>query len=280
MPTEAERERIRAKCGKVLEDTRKAERSLILMQQKLEPLRLQEEALKQSADEKKREADAELLQYAASVCRELCDKVQNALPREIRDLIYSHFTGGEKVRICKSDSKEYSQIGYFESISESAHTRNDNTIDADHWWNPSFVGPDMVRELGEQYFRSSCFLVDSIDLDIMDRFRVHDQWKLGLLPASFIRSLNIQIRCYQYDFDNEWHLDDAGLDPFGKDFDAAALAVTNARLGEAECGYKWAIPKSVAGLLTRLESMCELWRGLIFQARWASRPGCLTRLLR
>lgn len=52
----------------------------------------------------------------------------------------------------------------------------------------------MVRELGEHYYRSTSFNFED-NLDLLSKFRVTDQWKLGFLPVSFVSQVAVSVKC-------------------------------------------------------------------------------------
>ena len=137
-----------------------------------------------------------LLAFAKHDCVELCNKVYEAFPREVRDIIYGHIIGCKKVHIIR---ELWSNTDYFSSTSETQFRLCSPEVDADHWWKPEFVGAKMIREIGEHYYRASHFQFN-VELSELAKFRATDQFNFGFLPVYFISSVEIEVNCGKYKF--------------------------------------------------------------------------------
>ncbi|KAI8931797.1 hypothetical protein NX059_011434 [Plenodomus lindquistii] len=255
--TDRERARAaRAKCEEALYDSRKARSRLVQLQEDAKPFYAKERALKSCADSKKAAAANELMTYASTLCLELCEKMQTRLPREIRDMIVPHIAGLHDAPVSRIDEfTEHISVPYFESRSRGESGPKGINTGTKHCWDVRFVGPDTLRELGEHYYKSVCFAIDSSDLHLLSRFRTFDVWRFGLLPASFVHKIHVNVNANAYDLDDKWHLDDDGLEPDSQASIAAARAFAKAKWGHQGADEKYLIPKSVAGLLNQLESL-------------------------
>ena len=150
-------------------------------------------------------ADA-FLALARSDCLELCTNIYTTFPREVRDTIYGYITSCENVII---DCVCYGVICYSEHCSkELCFDPSEDTTD--HWWKPEHVGAAMVRELGENFYRSSCFVVQG-DIAALGPFRATDQWNLGFPPVDFVSKIEVKINCQDYKFKlvDRTHIDPA-----------------------------------------------------------------------
>lgn len=58
----------------------------------------------------------------------------------------------------------------------------------------------MVREIRQNYYRSSCFLFEH-DITDIGRFRVTDQFDFGFLPVEFVTKVQIVIECHDCKFE-------------------------------------------------------------------------------
>jgi hypothetical protein len=186
--------------SRALKEERKTELRLEAAHNNVKKLRRHCKTLKQtSATDKTGTADA-FLAFAQNDCLELCTRVYKVFPREIRDTIYSYITGHEEVDIsCHADrwasltpvKYTIGKLDVFSSLSGPT---------TDHWWKPEHVGAEMVREIGENFYRSSCFVFHKNLADI-GPFRATDTWGLGFLPVDFVSKVEVSVDCNEYRFE-------------------------------------------------------------------------------
>ena len=168
------------------------------LQKRLRQLRRKGKSLQEASDDKKASAVKTLEKYAKTACREFCDNVYNSFPREVRDMIYGHLDPGEVTHIVH-ENIGWGGMSYFNSDSE-AQLHAPWEVVSGHWWEVECVGEHMRREVSEHYYRSVCFDF-SQNFDLLARFRVTDQWKLGFIPADIVTNVSVTINCEDYDFD-------------------------------------------------------------------------------
>lgn len=145
---------------------------------KLESIKRKQRSLQATAVTTKQSIDTALDDYAKVLCRCFCEDVYRRFPREVRDMIY----------------------GYMYPIDSFPVTAAFFTADhprLDHWRFADFVGSDMHQELGEHFFRSTYFTFGPTMtcLDLIPKFRMVDEAKLGYVPAYFVAHVQIDINC-------------------------------------------------------------------------------------
>ena len=144
---------------------------------RLNALQRREKTLQQDKVGAQAETTSALEEYAKMSCRQLCDEVYNAFPREIRDMIYGYLHEGEKNEVPIPDNSCHRTTNYFSSTSASqfspGHVGNLDTRDrCDHWWCREYLGDIVQRELAEHFFRTLfCF---GFNLESMAGFRIKD----------------------------------------------------------------------------------------------------------
>jgi hypothetical protein len=187
---------------RTLREERKLQIQMEDLQLRIKKLRRYGKAL----DEKSRMANWDGITafeaYAKNECREFCNKVHKTFPREIRDIIYGYVTDTNNVAVSEpaSKSKKSSRpVTYFGSTSETQLRLCDYDEEADHWWDETFVGAEMVREIGENFYRTTCFQFED-KFDLIPKFRVTDQWNLGFIPAAFVSNVEVSINCDAHEF--------------------------------------------------------------------------------
>jgi len=169
------------------------------LQKRLRQLRRKGKSLQEASDDKRASAAKTLEKYAKIACREFCDNVYNSFPREVRDMIYGHLDSREIAHVDQGSSS-WGGLGYFDSASAAQWDAGGWREAPDHWWDVECVGEHMRRELGERYYRSVRFDFGQ-NFDLLSRFRVTDQWKLGFVPAVIGTNISVTIDCENYDFD-------------------------------------------------------------------------------
>jgi hypothetical protein len=58
----------------------------------------------------------------------------------------------------------------------------------------------MVREIGENFYRTSHFQFED-RFDLIPKFRVTDQWKLGFIPVAFVSNVEVSLKCNGEEFE-------------------------------------------------------------------------------
>ncbi|KAF2124040.1 hypothetical protein P153DRAFT_401576 [Dothidotthia symphoricarpi CBS 119687] len=195
-------ERLRSRCVELLNDKTKIDGKMQAVQKKIKAKRREKNHLQQSAFIKQSDIDATIEEYAKAVCLSFCDKMYHTLPSELRDMVYGYINTESNVFI-----PHYHKVGweplmsYFDSKSESEFRLYDASSDVllDHWWNPDYVSPSVLRELGEHYYRTTCFTFGA-HFDIVPKFRITDQWELGFIPVTFVAHVRFEIDCGRYRF--------------------------------------------------------------------------------
>ena len=199
---------------------RKIKLQIEALQTQIKKLRRHGKTLNERSAIKNREMQDASVAYAKQSCLELSSKIQNTFPREVRDLIYSHITGCGTVAISQKHipgGKKSRVFSYFDTTSETElRGRSLDQLCEDHWWNEGFVGAPMRREIGENYYQSSFFQFGD-SFDVIPRFRVTDQWRLGFLPVSYIGKVKVSIECREYMYENSWtnKIDELDMSPKG-----------------------------------------------------------------
>jgi hypothetical protein len=181
---------------RALADERQAKLKLSVLQKHIKQLRRKGRKFEQTKTNAQASAAKSLEAYAKASCRQLCDEVYSRFPREVRDMIYGYVNTTADMRI-DLNAGWGGKYSYFESVSEAQW--HDSIKDPQHWWETDFVGENLRRELSEYYYRSNCFLF-SDKFELLPRFRVTDQWKLGFVPADVIANVGVSISCADYDF--------------------------------------------------------------------------------
>ncbi|KAF2870543.1 hypothetical protein BDV95DRAFT_63236 [Massariosphaeria phaeospora] len=127
--------------------------------------------------------------HAKASCLVLCQQIRDHFPREIRDLIYEHLSTEDGIRVqgfYGSWRKEYPR--YDPPFSLVAMPRR-------HFMDAAYVGPDLLKELVENWYRTSTFVIsDPITSGILTLL-CSDVWGLGLRPRDLLTRVVIQFSC-------------------------------------------------------------------------------------
>ncbi|KAF1829854.1 hypothetical protein BDW02DRAFT_651048 [Decorospora gaudefroyi] len=190
---DTENSQLLAKCIEALKEEYSIKLQLEALPIKINKLRRRGRILDTKRRDNQTETSDLFLAYAKKGCLEFCRKVHQTFPREIRDVIYSYITGCQYVAI-RSELKAWNHYNYFSSSHEAQLQHASESVDEDHWWNKDFVGAEMRREIGENYYRISCFEFGD-EFENIPRFRVTDQWKLGFLPVDFVQKVEVSVTC-------------------------------------------------------------------------------------
>ncbi|KAI4675342.1 uncharacterized protein J4E84_010084 [Alternaria hordeiaustralica] len=191
----SESERLRAKCHEALKGASETELEREALQVELQALRDRDRLMEAKVYADHDKADDAFLALAQMECLELCTKVHNAFPREIRDAIYSYITGDKDVYIACGDypGRTWDCHSLASACCIAANVK------AARWWKPEYMGAQMVQEIGENYYRSSHFIFESTIARIVP-FRAIDHLDLGFAPVDFISNVEIKINCRNYKF--------------------------------------------------------------------------------
>jgi hypothetical protein len=125
--------------------------------------------------------DEQIALHAAPSCRELCDKMQRDLPRELRDMIYQYLLPEVDILIGSTD---------FLPESASNHSRP-QLVDTPHMIAPEYSDPITRRELFEAWYKFCTFQFASDTL--IPQFLHKDLWGLDLPVRQLVRKLEIDI---------------------------------------------------------------------------------------
>ncbi|KAF1925123.1 uncharacterized protein M421DRAFT_70678, partial [Didymella exigua CBS 183.55] len=133
--------------------------------------------------------------FARSECRSLTDLFMFKLPRELRDMVYWHL--GTKEQRIDSD--------YFRSTMDPVtkcycydQQRWRKAHFPEHFWSADYVDAQFVRELSENYYRTSTFIFGD-GQGLIGKFLNTDQLGLGLLPKELVSSLEVRLSAITHD---------------------------------------------------------------------------------
>jgi hypothetical protein len=120
------------------------------------------------------ELGKKLLASARPECLRLATSFHAAMPREIRDRVYSFLREPEL------------QLGTLLGYTEGGKD------EIPHWFCPAFVGLDFARECAQIHYEETTFLFHE-DVDFSDIYSSlnTDHYALGLEPSSYIRSCRV-----------------------------------------------------------------------------------------
>ena len=117
------------------------------------------------------------------------------LPREIRDMVYRHLNTREEKINCD----------YFRSTMNPAtkcYSHDQERWKAahfpEHFWHKEYVDPQFVRELSENYYRTSTFIFGDCQ-GLITKFLNSDQLGLGFAPKELVRSVEVRLSAITHD---------------------------------------------------------------------------------
>ncbi|KAF3037067.1 hypothetical protein E8E12_002845 [Didymella heteroderae] len=133
--------------------------------------------------------------FAKSECRTLTDHFMFKLPRELRDMVYLHLSTKEQ----RIDSD------YFRSTMDPVtkcysydQARWRALHFPEHFWSTEYVDVRFVRELSENYYRTSTFVFGD-GQGLIGRFLKTDQLGLGFPPKGLVSSIEIRLSAITHD---------------------------------------------------------------------------------
>lgn len=137
-------------------------------------------------------------QYAKVSCRGLCQKFHAAFPRELRDKIYECVLGSKTVEVQEKELAEFAMetvVPYFRVVGTT------DKLGSPHYWNPAYVGAEVLRELTGTWYRVSTFDFNARTF-LIPRFLDEDRWGQGLKPRELASKVKIQIWavCLKYSY--------------------------------------------------------------------------------
>ena len=133
--------------------------------------------------------------FAKSECRTLTDMFITKLPRELRDTVYRHLSTKEE----RIDSDYFRSTmdpvtkcySYDQARWKAAHF-------PDHFWSTEYVDPEFVRELSENYYRTSTFIFGD-GQGLIGKLLNTDQLGLGLPPKELVTNIEIRLSAIVHD---------------------------------------------------------------------------------
>jgi hypothetical protein len=136
--------------------------------------------------------------YAKCSCRMLCQQIQNALPPELRQMIYSYLHDAATVAVNDwpsfPDKRSLAvPIPYFTHYPGSQH----DGLGSAHYWNTEYVGKEVVQELAKLFYANTYFDFTN-NFHLIPRVLKEDRWNLGLVPGSRICHVRMDL------FDHWW----------------------------------------------------------------------------
>lgn len=178
---------IRARRAIAIENTRRAR--INALQQRLNAL---EHDLAIEAAETRLNLEA----FAKAECRNLIDTFMIKLPRELRDMVYRHLSTKAEERIDND---------YFRSTKDPitrcySHdpTRWRTAHFPDHFWSTDYATPDFIRELTENYYRTSSFIFGDTQ-GLITKFLSSDHLGLGFPPKALAASIEVRLSAITHD---------------------------------------------------------------------------------
>jgi hypothetical protein len=118
------------------------------------------------------------------------------LPRELRDMVYRHLNKGTEKRIdgdyFKSTRDPVTKCYSFSCARWKALHH------PEHFRDSEYVSEDFLREISENYYRTSTFIFDD-SKDVISKFLNTDEMGLGFAPKMFVSNIEIHIKAYSND---------------------------------------------------------------------------------
>lgn len=142
--------------------------------------------------------DYNLYVRAVVESRKFCISVYEKFPREIRDMIYSCLLGRRESRVCEFPPAGAGKSHVHPTLQNLFSCLYSTTQPEKYVQGGKALCFEMKQELGELYYKSSCFHFEHNPKAInrteaLSQFRIVDQWNLGVFPAAFISNVNMKI---------------------------------------------------------------------------------------
>ncbi|KAF9697570.1 hypothetical protein EKO04_004373 [Ascochyta lentis] len=177
-------ERLRSELLQALKEQAAVSSKLQSAKKVLKKVRRERNGLQQAATDKRMAIKKASHEYAKATCHALCEEVYNLLPREVRNIIYSHIHVQHTLDI---SSNHFTSRALTPATGWLLH----------HIWDPAFVTTEVHMELIEQYFRATTFHFRKT-FEHIAKFRATDPWKTGYIPAQFPTNIAVTVACKRY----------------------------------------------------------------------------------
>jgi hypothetical protein len=127
--------------------------------------------------------------YAKASCRQLCEKVANTLPRELRDDIYGHVHPSQVVEVTTSrptpsDTELGTSLSFKEFDSDIQFPKEA------YYFQLEYVGHQFRREIIEEWYRNSEFILK--DAHLVGSFCSQSPCTTGVIPSQWIRHVTLE----------------------------------------------------------------------------------------
>ena len=123
---------------------------------------------------------------AASSCRQLCNAMQEKLPRELRDMVYEELLQESLLCVGTVDCDP--------TLRSEGATKPSTMQRCPHLSNPECVGKETLVEMAETWYRLCDFRLEF--LSDAARLLGNDLWSLGLDSRHYIRQITLHILPY------------------------------------------------------------------------------------
>ncbi|OAL50337.1 hypothetical protein IQ07DRAFT_643614 [Pyrenochaeta sp. DS3sAY3a] len=135
-------------------------------------------------------ADAMVQTYSQKVCRPFVEAMHQALPRELRDMVYNYLFNVERLRVGNARRR-------LKKIVKDQWKRptRPNRLSWIWFLNAAFAGDNPRREMLELLYARVFAILDypCTILDSLHRLGTFDESGCGLLPIHFVRHLRVRL---------------------------------------------------------------------------------------
>ena len=139
----------------------------------------------------------ELERYAQVTCYQLCAKMLEACPREIRDYIYAYLLPDSPVILQHCDHHDYCGC---EFCAQGSDILEKFAQPPCHLRNAAYVTSEFSSELLEAFYRTNTFDLGH-HFASLGAFRTMKAGNLGIIPVNYILNLSMLVQCEEYDFE-------------------------------------------------------------------------------
>jgi hypothetical protein len=140
-------------------------------------------------------AEAALAEYGPVSCSNICAKIFEKFPREVRDIIYGHVLPDKPVAIAYDpDYLHGGDWGVTAAYSDSNWDRLHPYLGS-----PKYVNRTFTIELVEHHYRTSTFTFPVSGYTLI-HLRTKDKWNLGFRPVDFMLNVSVPISCQHFSF--------------------------------------------------------------------------------
>jgi hypothetical protein len=135
-------------------------------------------------------------QLAQSECLALTTAIMTTLPRELRDMVYRHLSTREHEVIEREHYR--TTLDPLTRLYSYNFQRWKTQHFKEHHWDAEFVGAAFLREVVENYYRTSTFIFPS-DAGVMKRFLTTDEMVAGIYPKDLVGNAEIHLNAVSRD---------------------------------------------------------------------------------